>query len=43
MPISIELRPVWFTAARKLTGSSTWIGWRNSTWSTDTVTTLRPA
>ena len=39
MPISIEVRPVKFTAARKVTSSPTWMGSRNTTWSTDRVTT----
>ena len=39
MPTSIEVVPVWLTAARKVTSSPTCTGWRNITWSTLSVTT----
>jgi hypothetical protein len=39
MPTSIDEVPVWLTLARKVTSSPTWMGWRNMTWSTLTVTT----
>jgi len=39
MPTSIDGDLVWFTDARKLTGSPTCTGGRNTTWSTDNVTT----
>ncbi|EWS57372.1 hypothetical protein Y695_04840 [Hydrogenophaga sp. T4] len=39
MPTSMEEVPVWLTEARKVTSSPTWIGWRNITWSTLSVTT----
>ena len=39
MPTSIDEVPVWLTEAKKVTSSPTWIGWRNTTWSTLSVTT----
>jgi hypothetical protein len=39
MPTSMEEVPTWLTEARKVTSSPTWIGCRNTTWSTLTVTT----
>ena len=37
-PISIDVRPAWLTAARKVTSSPTLIGSLKVTWSTDSVT-----
>ena len=38
MPTSIEVRPAWLTAARKVTSSPTLIGSLKVTWSTESVT-----